>query len=103
MHPPPLLLDEDDRLNAVLEYEPSQSFEQVDYLPLLELARDLFQVPTAFISFIERDRQIFVARLGLELCQTSREVSFCAHAIAQADMLVVPDATRDPGSLTTLL
>ena len=34
--------------------------------------------------------------MGLEATQTSREVSFCAHAILRSDLLVVPDASADP-------
>ncbi|MGI4796510.1 MAG: putative bifunctional diguanylate cyclase/phosphodiesterase [Janthinobacterium lividum] len=39
---------------------------------------------------------MFAVRRGLELCETGRDVSFCAHAIAREEMLVVLDATLDP-------
>nr|WP_274604547.1 EAL domain-containing protein [Pseudomonas typographi] len=45
---------------------------------------------------VGRDRQFFKARIGLDICETSREVSFCAHAIVQDDILFVPDALKDP-------
>ncbi len=32
----------------------------------------------------------------MDVCETSRDVSFCAHAILSHDPLVIPDATLDP-------
>ncbi|MFD2238170.1 sensor domain-containing diguanylate cyclase [Aureimonas populi] len=48
------------------------------------------------VSLIERNRQFFKVHVGLDICETSREVSFCAHAIVQNDILFIPDATKDP-------
>lgn len=93
---PPVPMHEEARLEAVVEYDPSRPFDQDAYAPMLELARDLFGVPTAFVTFVERDTQSFVVRLGLPLCETSRDVSFCAHAVAAEEMLVVLDAASDP-------
>ena len=96
MRPPPVPVYEEARLNALSEYAPAAPFDDAPYAAVLELARDLFEVPTAFVSLLERDRQVFAVRRGLDLCETSREISFCAHAVAREDMLVVLDATLDP-------
>ena len=50
----------------------------------------------AFISFVERDRQWFKSTVGLEVSETPRALSFCAHAILGTGVLVVPDACADP-------
>ncbi|MGI4794847.1 MAG: putative bifunctional diguanylate cyclase/phosphodiesterase [Janthinobacterium lividum] len=92
----PVSVDEEARLEAVREYEPSKPFDDASYASILELARDLFEVPAAFITFVDRDEQVFPVRRGLDLCGTSRDVSFCAHAVAREEMLVVLDATLDP-------
>lgn len=56
----------------------------------------LFDAPMAALSIVDRDRQWFAARFGLDAPETSRAVSFCAHAIlTPADPLIVLDATRD--------
>jgi GAF domain-containing protein len=56
----------------------------------------LFRVPMAALSIVDRDRQWFAARVGLDAPETSRAVSFCAHAIlSPGDLLVVEDASRD--------
>jgi diguanylate cyclase (GGDEF)-like protein/PAS domain S-box-containing protein len=49
----------------------------------------------ALVSLVDEDRQWFKARLGLDVCSSSREVAFCAHAVAAGDLLVVEDATLD--------
>jgi GAF domain-containing protein len=57
----------------------------------------MFDVPIGLVSLVDRDRQFFKACKGLDVSGTSRDVSFCAHAIAQReDIFVVPDATKDP-------
>jgi len=93
---PPIPVHEEARLAALRPYDLSKPFSKDAYEPVMQLARDLFEVPTAFVSFVERDRQVFVVRSGLAFCETSRDVSFCAHAIAREELLVVLDATLDP-------
>ncbi|MGI4796248.1 MAG: putative bifunctional diguanylate cyclase/phosphodiesterase [Janthinobacterium lividum] len=71
-------------------------FDTDAYLSVLQLAREVFAVPTAFITFVGRDKQVFPVRLGLDLCGTDRSISFCAYAVGREEMLVVLDATLDP-------
>ncbi len=63
---------------------------------LTRLAKRLFDVPIALVSLVDSDRQWFKSRVGLEACETSRDVSFCGHAILDNDVFVVNDAARDP-------
>lgn len=63
---------------------------------IAELAADRFNTPIALVSLIAADRQWFKARVGLDIPETARDVSFCAHAIEGDDVMVVPDATKDP-------
>lgn len=58
------------------------------------LSREL-DVPIALLSIVDRDRQWFKSSVGLELSQTPREDSFCAYAILQQRILVVPDTLQD--------
>lgn len=69
-----------------------------DYDELTRLAALICQVPVALISLVDADRQWFKSRLGLDSTETSRDVSFCAHAISepQREFFVVPDAHLDP-------
>lgn len=56
----------------------------------------LFDVPMAGLSIIDRDRMWFAARLGIDAPETSRAISFCAHAILHPDApLVIADTLAD--------
>ncbi len=92
---PAIPLHENARLEAVRQYEPFKPFDDDAYASVLELACDMFEVSAAFVSLVDRHEQVFPVRRGLDLCGTSRDVSFCAHAVAQEEMLVVLDATLD--------
>jgi len=93
---PKLSANEASRLAAleslgILDSSSDASFDQ-----LVALAADLFEVPIALVSLVDETRQWFKACVGLEAQQTSREVSFCSHAVANKALLVVPDTTVDP-------
>jgi diguanylate cyclase len=64
---------------------------------LVELVTLLLDVPIALVSLVDRDRQWFKARRGIELTETSRDVSFCSHAITAGPdtLMVIPDAQAD--------
>ncbi len=61
------------------------------------LARKMFKVPSACIALVDRDRQWFRASSGFDdITSTPRADSFGAWTIMGGDLLVVPDAGRDP-------
>jgi diguanylate cyclase (GGDEF)-like protein/PAS domain S-box-containing protein len=93
---PSIPIEEEARLEALAQYD-LHTIKSVDtYLPLMQLARDLFGVSASCLSIVERDRQFFVVQSGFDLRETSRETSFCAHAILRNELLVVLDAALDP-------
>lgn len=59
-------------------------------------ARQMLKMPIAAISLVDAARQWFKSVQGFDVCETSREDSFCAHALLGADLLVVRDARQDP-------
>jgi diguanylate cyclase (GGDEF)-like protein len=92
---PPVPADEADRLRSlyglrVLDTPPEERFDR-----LTRLAKRLFEVPIALVSFVDEHRQWFKSRQGLDVSETPREISFCAHAVLQDETLVVPDAPTD--------
>lgn len=91
----PVARDEEERLAALEAFAILDSEAEIEFDRLVRMAAGVFQVPIALVSLVHRDRQFFKAKVGLAVCETSRDVSFCAHAIAGDDVLVVPDAARD--------
>ncbi|WP_417684895.1 EAL domain-containing protein [Roseibium sp.] len=60
-----------------------------------KLAAAIFECPIALISLVEENYQWFKSSVGLDAECTSRNVSFCTHAVASGDVLVVEDALYD--------
>lgn len=91
----PLPPDEAERLRALSSYGLLDTPPEPDFDRLADLAARLFNMPIALVSLIGRDRQFFKAKIGLDICETAREHSFCAHAVAADSVLVVLDASKD--------
>ena len=92
----PVPANEPARLQAlrelmILDTPPEQRFDRV-----IEFARTEFEMPTVLLSLVDSERQWFKSRIGLDVRETSRDVSFCSHAILQPDVLVIEDALLDP-------
>jgi diguanylate cyclase (GGDEF)-like protein len=62
---------------------------------LTRMARRIFQVPIAMVSLVDEHRQWFKSRVGLDVSETPRTVSFCGHAILGSDVFIVEDAHAD--------
>ncbi|MDP9107608.1 MAG: PAS domain S-box protein, partial [Pseudomonadota bacterium] len=88
--------DEAGRLHALSRYQILDSPGEADYDDFTLLATLLCGTPIALISLVDAERQWFKSQHGLDVSQTARSVSFCAHAILSDDLLEVTDATLDP-------
>jgi anti-sigma regulatory factor (Ser/Thr protein kinase) len=71
----------------ILDTDPERAFDD-----LTLLASYICETPIALITLIDADRQWFKSRVGLSATETSRSISFCAHAIEQKGLYIVPDA-----------
>ncbi len=59
------------------------------------MAKRMFGVEICLISLVDTNRQWFKSKQGLEACETSREISFCGHAIHSDEIFVIDDAADD--------
>ena len=89
--------NETERLAALLEYQLNGEFEEAEYKDIVIAASDVCNVPTAFISIIEENKQRIIASTGLNINETTRDVSFCGHTINKpAELTIISDARKDP-------
>lgn len=79
-----------DRLSIL--YSPAE--ERFDRIT--RIARRVFDAPVALISFISEDKQWIKSNQGFSATETSRDISFCSHAILRGEPLVIQNAAKDP-------
>ena len=96
MTEPRIPRNETQRLRALHAYKILDTLAEQAYDDLTYLAAQICDAPIALISLVDRDRQWFKSRVGLNAEETSRKVSFCAHAIHHpGELLEVEDALED--------
>jgi len=88
-------LNEEERLATLRELDILDTPSEERFDRLTRLARRLFNVSVALVSLVDVDRQWFKSVEGLCFRETSRDTSFCGHAILEEDLLVIPDALAD--------
>ena len=75
---------------SILDTEPEKGFD--DLTRAAALAMD---TKIALISLVDQDRQWFKSACGLNAQETARDISFCTHAIEEAEPFFVLNAARD--------
>ncbi|MYL23975.1 diguanylate cyclase [Halomonas alkaliantarctica] len=83
------------RLQALADAQILDTPKEPAFDEIVEVASLICEAPIAVINFIDHDRQWFKAEKGLGVRETPLDISICAHAILEADLLTVPDTTRD--------
>lgn len=84
------------RLAALLRYEILDTPDESAFDDFTHLAAYICQTPIALISLVDDHRQWFKSRLGLDVSETPREISFCAHTIEGQNIFEIHDALQDP-------
>jgi diguanylate cyclase (GGDEF)-like protein/PAS domain S-box-containing protein len=88
--------DEEGRLRTLAEYALDEERGLPSLNPIVDMAARLFDCPAAAVNMIGDDHVFLAASHGVGDCDMSRDVSFCAHAINQNEVMVIQDATLDP-------
>ena len=78
------------RSTSILDTDPEERFDR-----LTRMAKRMFGVSIALVSLVDENRQWFKSKVGLDACETGRDISFCGHAILGNDIFVIEDALED--------
>ena len=87
---------EEERLKALASYHVLDTLQEDEFDNITYLASVICQTPISLITLVDKDRQFFKSHLGLDVSETNRDISFCAHAINQSQTIFeIQDARLD--------
>ncbi|WP_017931132.1 GAF domain-containing protein [Robiginitomaculum antarcticum] len=89
-------MDEFCRLSALDKTNLLDTAAELRFDRLTRLAATVLKTEIALVSLIDKDRQWFKSKHGLDTSETPRSQAFCSHAIKHSDIMVVNDASLDP-------
>ncbi|WP_099238483.1 GAF domain-containing sensor histidine kinase [Synechococcus sp. BDU 130192] len=95
MRTPEPLPHEAERLKSLFQQDLLDTPQEPEFNRIVNLAARLFGVKIVLISLVDDCRQWFKAKVGLTATETPRNVSFCGHAIREADIFEIPDTLAD--------
>lgn len=96
MKTPEVAPDEEARLKALRSLDILDTLPEERFDRLTRMAKRMFGVPIALVSLVDENRQWFKSCMGLgDASGTSRDISFCGHAILGDEVFVVPNALED--------
>nr|WP_235985812.1 PAS domain S-box protein [Mucilaginibacter segetis] len=79
------------------------SINEAEFDRITEIASIICDVPISLISLIDKDRQWFKSKIGLDVNETPRELAFCRYAIMDPHILEIQDAITDERFKNNLL
>lgn len=91
----PIKENEAARLDALRRYNILDTLPEAEFDDFTQLAAQICGTPIALISLIDNERQWFKSHLGLTVSETPRNISFCGHAIHDAQVFEVTNALED--------
>lgn len=86
--------DEAERLVVLASFEADKLEGDEELAQITRFAAALCGAPAAMVSIVDQDRQLFIARTGIDRSETPRSWSFCAHAMIEGDPTVIGDARQ---------
>lgn len=91
----PLPKNEEARLGKLEGFQILDTFPEVEFDDLARLASIIFNTPMSAVSLVDRYREWFKAKIGVDVSEISRDESFCSHVVYHENLLVVKDTLED--------
>lgn len=92
---PKIPQNEAERLHALRALQILDSSHEERFDRITRMAKRMFGVSISLVSLVDENRQWFKSVQGIDASETSREISFCGHAINQEGLFIVPNAIED--------
>ena len=83
------------RMAALGRYAILDTPAEAEFDDIARLAAGVFDAPMAVVNLIADDRQWFKAEVGIGARELPLDVSICAHALLEKDLMVVADTRLD--------
>lgn len=95
MQKAPIPQNEEERLIAVhnlaiLDSEPEERFDDIT-----KEVKNKLNVPISTLTIVDKDREWFKSKQGLNKSEGKREISFCGHALLATEIFIVEDTLKD--------
>ena len=91
----PIPANEVERLKELKKYSILDTLSEVEYDSITQLASYICDTPIALVSLIDEERQWFKSSVGIDVSETSRNISFCQYTIMGDDIFEVPNALEN--------
>jgi len=95
MQTPKIPPNENQRLSALHRYQIMDTSAEEVFDNFTYLASQICKTPIALITFLDEKRQWFKSKIGIDAIETSRDISFCGHAILQDELFEIQNALED--------
>ena len=92
---PQLPKNEIQRLQALYNLNILDTLSEERFDRITRVIQHLFNVPIALVSFVDKEREWFKSKYGMQFRETPRDISFGGHVILQEEIMVVQDALKD--------
>lgn len=89
-------ISERERIDFLNSLKLFDTLPEDEFDMLTQMASKYLSAPVSLFSIVDDHRQWFKSRVGVDMCETPRDISFCSHAIQQKDLFVVENADEDP-------
>lgn len=84
-----------ERLRALKEYNILDTPAEKEYDDITTLAAHICKTPISLVTLVTEERQWFKSKVGTDVCELPRSISFCQHTILQNDILEIEDTLED--------
>lgn len=89
-------INEKERMQDLHSYSILDTLSEDDYDSLTTIASEICNTKISLVSLVDDNRQWFKSHHGLDVTETPRNYSFCAHALnTPNDIFIVEDARND--------